>query len=36
MQGYLMYIEPDDVMDTSDDMWKSGYFQIRSVVCPIW
>ena len=28
-EGYLMYTEPDDVLDTADDPWKTGYFQIR-------
>ena len=28
-EGYLMYTEPDDVLDTADDPWKLGYFQIR-------
>ena len=28
-EGYLMYTEPDDVLDTADDHWKMGYFQIR-------
>ena len=28
-EGYLMYTEPDDLLDTADDPWKTGYFQIR-------
>ena len=28
-EGYLMYTEPDDVLDTADDPWKMGHFQIR-------
>ena len=28
-EGYLMYTEPDDVLDTADDPWKTGYFKIR-------
>ena len=28
-EGYLMYTEPDDVLDTADDPWRTGYFQIR-------
>ena len=33
-EGYLMYTEPDDVLDTASDPWKSGYFQIRYTLPP--
>ena len=34
-EGFLMYTEPDDVLDTAGDPWKSGYFQIRYILLPI-